>query len=212
MSQIFKTCRQLVSIVHGFESARSPMQANAAALSSIAQRAPSCTAGAHDELFALLYADLHRLARREMARHGPQVAISPTTLLHEAYLNMQHRGGLAFPDQWRFLAYAARAMRGVAIDRARERARLKRGGDITITSFDTENAERYEQPEQLPRISEALDELALLEPELAHLVDLKFFCGFTLAEIAALKNVSERTVQRHWEKARLMLYRALSED
>jgi RNA polymerase sigma factor (TIGR02999 family) len=186
------------------------MQADAPSVSSIAQRAQPGIAGTHDELFARLYADLHRLARREMARHGPQVAISPTTLLHEAYLNIQHRGGLVFPDQWRFLAYAARAMRGVAIDRARERARLKRGGDITITSLDTENAEQYEQPEQLPRIAEALDELALLEPELAHIVDLKFFCGFTLAEIAALKNVSERTMQRHWEKARLMLYRALS--
>jgi RNA polymerase sigma factor (TIGR02999 family) len=188
------------------------MQANAPSLSSIAQRAQPGVAGSHDELFARLYADLRRLARREMSRHGPQVAISPTTLLHEAYLNMQHRGGLAFPDPWRFLAYAARAMRGVAIDRARERARLKRGGDFIITSLDTENAEQCEQPEQLPRISEALDELALLEPELAHIIDLKFFCGFTLAEIAAMKNVSERTVQRHWEKARLMLYRALSED
>jgi RNA polymerase sigma factor (TIGR02999 family) len=188
------------------------MQANAPFISSIAQRAEPGAAGAHDQLFALLYADLHRLARREMSRHGPQVAISPTTLLHEAYLNIQRRGGLAFPDQWRFLAYAARAMRGVAIDRARERARFKRGGDITITSLDTEHAEQYAAPEQLPRISEALDELALLEPELAHLVDLKFFCGFTLAEIAALKNVSERTMQRHWEKARLMLYRALSQD
>jgi RNA polymerase sigma factor (TIGR02999 family) len=188
------------------------MQADAPSVSSIAQRAQPGIAGTHDELFARLYADLHRLARREMARHGPQVAISPTTLLHEAYLNIQHRGGLVFPDPWRFLAYAARAMRGVAIDRARERARLKRGGDITITSLDTENAEQFEQPEQLPRIAEALDELALLEPELAHIVDLKFFCGFTLAEIAALKNVSERTMQRHWEKARLMLYRALSQD
>jgi RNA polymerase sigma factor (TIGR02999 family) len=188
------------------------MQANALPISPIAQRAQPGIAGAHDQLFALLYADLHRLARREMARHGPQVAISPTTLLHEAYLNIQHRGGLAFPDAWRFLAYAARAMRGVAIDRARERARLKRGGDITITSLDTENAEQFEQPEQLPRISDALDELALLEPDLAHIVDLKFFCGFTLAEIAAMKKVSERTVQRHWEKARLMLYHALSQD
>ncbi len=180
--------------------------------SSIAQRSQSSTAGAQDQLFAQLYADLHRLARREAFRHGAQAVISPTTLLHEAYLNIQHRDSLAFPDQWRFLAYAARAMRSVAIDRARERGTLKRGGDFFITSLDTENAEHCAQPEQLPRISEALDELAILEPELAHIVDLKFFCGFTLAEIAALKNVSERTVQRHWEKARLMLYRALSQD
>jgi len=160
------------------------MQTNASSISSTAQRDPRNDAAAHNELFALLYSDLRRLARREAFRFGPQAEMSPTTLLHEAYLDIQRRGGLAFPDRERFLAYAARAMRGVAIDRARERASLKRGGGNAILSLDTENAEQCAQPEQLPRIAEALDELALLEPELAQIVDLKFFCGFTLADIA----------------------------
>lgn len=188
------------------------MQDSTPSISSIAPSAQPGATGAHDHLVALLYADLRRLARRELSRHGPQGAFSPTSLLHEVYLDIQHRGCLDFPDQWRFLAYAARAMRGVVIDRARERASLKRGGDMVITSLDAENAEQCAQPEQLPRISEALDELAALEPELAHIVDLKFFCGFTLAEIATFQKVSERTAQRNWEKARLMLYRALSQD
>jgi len=179
-------------------------------MSSIAERAPTGHLAAHDQLFALLYADLHRLARREVFRFGPQPEMSATTLLHEAYLDIQRRDGLAFPDHGRLLAYAARAMRGIAIDRAR--GRVKRGGGNAITSFDTETAEQCEQPQHLPRIAEALDELAVLEPELAQIIDLKFFCGLTLADIATLKNVSERTVHRHWEKARLMLHCALSQD
>jgi RNA polymerase sigma factor (TIGR02999 family) len=179
-------------------------------IAAVAERAESGDAAAHDQLFALLYADLHRLARREVQRHGPQAALGATTLLHEAYLDVRSRDALAFPDKARFLAYAARAMRGVVIDRVREGAAQKRGGAMAITAFDTETAEHCVQPELLPRIGELLDELAALEPELAHVVDLKFFCGFTMAEIAALKNVSERTVQRQWEKARMLLQAGLS--
>ena len=98
------------------------------------------------------------------------------------------------------------------IDRVCARRAQTCGDALAITSLDTGNAEQFEQPQLLPRIGEALDELAGLEPELAHVVDLKFFCGFTMAEIAALQNVSERTVQRQWEKARLLLHRALSQD
>jgi RNA polymerase sigma factor (TIGR02999 family) len=162
-----------------------------------------------DALFAALYSELHRLARREASRAGPGGVVSPTTLLHEAYLDMSQRDSLAFPDRGRFLAYAARAMRAVAIDRARADGAQKRGGGLDITSLDTETAESVADPGMLSEIGAALDELATLEPALANVVDLKFFCGFSVAEIAALQGVSERTVQRQWEKARLLLYRAL---
>jgi len=177
--------------------------------------APDSTARAgglaNDALFAGLYNELHRLARREAARYGPADVLSATTLLHEAYLDMTQRAGLEFVERGRFLAYAARAMRTLAIDRARQRGAQKRGGDLDITSLDTQHAEECAGPEALSQIGAALDELALLEPELANVVDLKFFCGFTVAEIASLQGLSERTVQRHWEKARLLLYRALRE-
>ena len=140
---------------------------------------------------------------------GRAASVSPTTLLHEAYLDMSQRDSLAFPDRGRFLAYAARAMRAVAIDRARAEGAQKRGGGLDITSLDTETAENVADPGMLSEIGAALDELATLEPALANVVDLKFFCGFAVAEIAALQGVSERTVQRQWEKARLLLYRAL---
>ena len=82
---------------------------------------------------------------------------------------------------------------------------------MIITSLDTDIAEQVVHPDQLQDIGEALDELAALEPELADVVDLKFFCGFTLGEVANMQGVSERTVQRQWEKARLLLFRTLSE-
>lgn len=168
------------------------------------------TACAQPDLFSTLYVELHRLARREAGRYGPNGAMSPTTLLHEAYLDISKRDALSFPDQARFMAYAARAMRGLVIDRVRARHAQKRGGGLDITVLDTHVADQIEQPELLTHVSEALDELALLDPDLAQVVDLKFFCGFSMPEIATLQGVSERTVQRQWEKARLLLYRALS--
>jgi RNA polymerase sigma factor (TIGR02999 family) len=171
---------------------------------------PARGAGPSDALFASLYSELHRLARREAARAGPGSVLSATTLLHEAYLDMAQRDALAFADRGRFLAYAARAMRTVVIDRARAGAAQKRGGGLDITSIDTQIAETVAEPEVLSEIGAALDELAELEPELANVVDLKFFCGFGVAEIASMQGVSERTVQRQWEKARLLLFRALA--
>ena len=167
---------------------------------------------AAEALFAALYSELHRLARRELARQGAPVSLGATTLLHEAYLDMAARDGPSFPDHARFMGYAARVMRGVIIDHARSRHALKRGGQFEITSIDTEvGRQRHRRPE-LTRISEALDELAHVDAELAEVVDLKFFCGFSFAEIAAMREVSERTVQRQWEKARIYLHRSIRRD
>ena len=101
-------------------------------------------------------------------------------------------------------------MRGLVVDRVRSRHAQKGGGGFVITALDTLNADQVEQPETLEGIGEAMEELEAVDPDLADVVDLKFFCGFTLAEVARMKGVSERTVQRQWEKARLLLHRALS--
>ncbi len=183
-----------------------------AALGPLVIRADGGDTAARGELFSTLYNELHRLARREAGRFGPNGPLGTTTLLHEAYLDISQREALTFPDRGRFMAYAARAMRGLVIDRVRARNAQKRGGGLDITSLDTHVADQVEQPELLAGVSAALDELALLEPALAHVVDLKFFCGFTVCEIAALQGISERSVQRQWEKARLLLYRALRAD
>jgi RNA polymerase sigma factor (TIGR02999 family) len=177
--------------------------------SELSARAQRGDAGASDQLFAVLYKELHRLARRESARVGAHAPLGATTLLHEAYLDISRREELAFASEGQFMAYAARAMRGLMIDRIRERATQKRGGGLHITSLDTEQAEQCAQPELMSDIGAALDEMAQLEPPLAQVVDLKFFCGFTMSEIAVLMGSSERTVQRQWEKARLLLYKSM---
>ncbi len=163
-------------------------------------------------LFAALYSELHRLAKRELARQGIPVSLSATTLLHQAYLDMAERERPSFPDRGRFMGYAARVMRGLIIDHARRRQAQKRGGRFEITSLSTEVQESSIDDRELERISAALDELAETDPALAEIVDLKFFCGFSFGEIAAMKGVSERTTQRHWEKARVYLYRRIRAD
>jgi RNA polymerase sigma factor (TIGR02999 family) len=166
---------------------------------------------AAQQLFAVLYAELHRMARRELSRRGGHVTLGATTLLHEAYLRMSDQDGVAFPDRARFMAYAARVMRGLVIDHVRRRRAVKRGGMFEITALDTSVADPAVDEPQLQRISDALDELATVDPALAEVVDLKFFCGFSFGEIGAMRAVSERTVQRHWEKARIYLHRALGD-
>jgi RNA polymerase sigma factor (TIGR02999 family) len=167
---------------------------------------------AGDALFAALYSELHRLAKRELARGGNFVSLGATTLLHEAYLDITGRAGPAFPDRARFMKYAARVMRGLIIDHARNRHALKRGGNFEITSIATNMEAEIADAKELTIISAALDELSKSDASLAELVDLKFFCGFSFSEIAAMRGVSERTTQRQWEKARIYLYRSIRAD
>ena len=168
--------------------------------------------GDSNTLFTDLYADLHRLARRELARRSDPRGLGATTLLHEAWIAMSDRAGVAFPDRARFMAYAARVMRGLIIDDVRGRLAQKRGGGLVQTTLVTDTAQLVEDPQVLERLSDALDELATHDPALAELVDLKFFCGFSFPEIAAMRDVSERTVKRAWEKGRIYLHRALGGD
>ena len=190
------------------ETASTP--SNDSSPAALLRRAETGDAQARGTLFSTLYAELHRIARREAHRHGPMPSLGTTTLLHEAYLDIGGRDGLVFNDKPHFLAYAARAMRGLVIDHVRSRHAIKRGAGLDITSFSTAVAEQCAEPEGLQTLSDALDALAQDEPALAHLVDLKFFCGFALVEIAGMTGVSERTAQRQWEKARLLLRHALA--
>jgi RNA polymerase sigma factor (TIGR02999 family) len=169
-------------------------------------------AGAMDALFTTLYSELHRMAQRQLARTGAGGTLGVTTLLHEAYLDLSKHDGAAFPDRARFMAYAARVMRGLIIDYARSRRAQKRGGGFHITALPDEVADPASDNNDLARIGAALEELGALDASLAQVVDLKFFCGFSEGEIAAMRGVSERTVRRHWEKARIYLHDALSGD
>jgi RNA polymerase sigma factor (TIGR02999 family) len=149
------------------------------------------------------------MARRELARHGSGETLGATTVLHETYLDIAGRERAAFPDRHSFLAYASRVMRGLIIDAARSRHAQKRGGHVEITSIGPDVPEAVVDTKELTRISDAQDALATVAPRLAQIVDLKFFCGFSFGEIAAMQDVSERTVQRDWEKARIYLHQTL---
>lgn len=175
-------------------------------LTSLLAQADAGDARARDQLFATLYDELHRLAEAQLHRsHGP-ITLGPTTLLHEAYLHVSNREHLSFPDRNRFFGYAARAMRGLILNYVRDRRAQKRGGELTFRSLDDADVAAATPTEDLEHLNHALEELAALEPSLAELVDLRFFCGFSFTEIATLRGVSERTAQRDWAKARALLY------
>lgn len=178
------------------------------------RRAHTPDSAAADELFALLYQELHCLAERHLRRSGRELTLSTTTLVHDAYLSMIGRRDVIFPDRARFFAYASRAMRGLVIDYARRRRARKRGREIEITLVEDQIASSGAAApgSDLEALGDALTELALLDPGLAELVDLHFFGGFTFGEVAELREVSERTVQRDWRKARLLLHRVLRES
>jgi RNA polymerase sigma factor (TIGR02999 family) len=161
-------------------------------------------------LFAALYRELHRLARRELHRGAAGATLSATTLLHETYLDLRSRG-LSFPDRPRFFAYAARAMRGLIVDHVRRGRAVKRGGQFELTSFDETGAPAVAALQAIEPLSDALDALARADAALAELVELKYFCSFDLVEIASMRGVTERTAQRHWDKARLFLKQSLGE-
>lgn len=181
-----------------------------APLAKLAARAEAGESAAKDALFAALYSELHRLAQSHVHRGAGNITLGATTLLHEAYLAMAHRDQLAFPDRNRFFGYASRAMRGLVIDYVRNRTALKRGSEITFAPLAAaDQAVAAETPEELEQLDFALGELAAIDPGLAELVDLKFFCGFSIDEIAALRGTSPRTVQRDWAKARMLLHQAL---
>jgi len=172
-------------------------------LEQLIRSAEQGEAGSRDRLFTVLYGELHRLAERELRRR-PLLTLSPTTLLHETYLNLSSRQSGVFPDRARFLAYACRAMRGLLIDFVRSRCAQKRGAAFEITSLPTE-VPHIPVDDELERIGEALEVLGADQPRLAQIVDLKFFCGFSFAEIGELLGISERTAQRDWDKARILL-------
>jgi len=161
---------------------------------------------AADRVIALLYADLRRLARSRLRRSGDITLLDTTALVHESYLRIQHADELDFPDRHHFLAYASRVMRTVVVDLVRADRAERRGGEAVHVTLNTrvgDSAWRHE--DEVLRVHEALDELAAIDARLAQVVEMRYFAGLLEAEIAAALGVTERTVQRDWQKARLFL-------
>lgn len=160
------------------------------------------------ELFTVLYPDLHRMARRRLARHGADLTMGATALLHEAYLDVASRDHV-FPDRPRFLAYVSQVMRARMVDHFRRAHTGKRGNGVPPRALPDELAAPAAAADRAGAL-QALDGLASAEPLLADLVELHVFGGFTHREIASMRGMSERTVQRLWRRVRVRLREALS--
>jgi len=164
--------------------------------------------GAIDQIVPLVYEDLRRLARRQLGRKfGPQ-SVRPTELVHEAYVKLSVGGAEAAVDRSHFLAIAARAMRQVLVDEARNRKAVKRGGGWKRATLSGNHWVEDFDVDELLTLNDALDEL---DPRQRQVVECRFFGGMDESEIAEALGITDRTVRRDWVKARAWLYRALAE-
>lgn len=149
------------------------------------------------------------MAHRQLGRRRHGGTLETSELVHEAYLKVATNGRVEMPDRAHLLALASLAMRHVLVDRAKARDRLKRGGGGGHVTFDEDRIAVDDRPEALLQLDEALTRLAALEPRLARVVECRFFGGLGEEEIAEALDVTVRTVQRDWAKARMLLRRAL---
>jgi RNA polymerase sigma factor (TIGR02999 family) len=169
-------------------------------------------AKAADSLFAAVYAEMRRIARRQLSASGRHANLDTTELVHEAYLKLSHGAPWTIRDRYHFYAATARAMRQVIVDDARRRFRGKRGSGLRAIALDdvAGGIPLSERPEELLALDEALTMLETADPELARIVEWRFFNGLSVEDIARTLEVSERTVKRHWKIARAFLFRQLS--
>ena len=165
--------------------------------------------GARDALFPLVYEDLRRMARRR-SRQGEET-LRPTVLVHEAYLRLAGGNQVSINDRQHFFALAATAMHQLVIEFARRKAAAKRGGGTPAVQLSDSDAETPANAETIISLHEALEELTELDERLARIVELRFFGGLSVEEVAGVLGVSERTVKRDWRKARAFLHSILEE-
>jgi len=162
---------------------------------------------ARDALFAAAYRELHRLAHARLHDSGGRGTVLDTTaLVHESYLRFLHAGQLRGEDRRAFFAYASRVMRSVIVDAVRERQAERRGGDLERLTLDTQLIDNLPAGEdEVLKVHEALEALAQAEPRLARVVEMRYFGGYSEQEVADALDVTDRTVRRDWDKARLLL-------
>jgi RNA polymerase sigma factor (TIGR02999 family) len=166
--------------------------------------------GAADELLPLIYDELRRVAQRVMHAERKDHTLQPTALVHEAWIKLVDVSRASFNDHTHFLAIAARAMRQVLIDHARARATAKRGAGCSRVLLDDVVASYQTAALDLVALDEALRRLDERDPELARLVELRFFGGLTVKETASVRGVSHRRIERSWALARAWLHRELA--
>lgn len=156
-------------------------------------------------LFRASYDELKKLAHARLSRSGPLTLLDSTALVNEIWLRLSGRDTLQVDTRRRFFAYASQVMRAVIVDQLRERNALRRGGGERVFTLNTALGDGLAGSDEALQVHEALESLAQLEPRLAQVVEMRYFGGMTEVEIGDTLGLTERTVRRDWEKARLLL-------
>ena len=164
---------------------------------------------AGDQLYTLVYGELLRMARRQLAGERQDHTLDTAGLVNEAYLRLAVPDSLSATGRAHFFRIASRVMRRILVDHARKRSAQKRGGDIHLTTFEERKASLPSRDEELIALDDALDELDQIDERLRQIVEYRFFAGLSEEEIAKLLGVTTRTVERNWAKARAWLYRRM---
>ena len=181
-------------------------------LTDLIRRVHDGETGALQSVFELTYDELRRLARYRLQTVERAAVLDTTGLVHECYLRLASAKKLAVEDRVHFFRYAGRAMRCVIVDMARSALRTKRGNGERPLSLSTTICESTSAAaeEEVLSVHDALDDLAQIDPRLVQVVEMRYFAGMTEADIATALGVTDRTIRRDWEKARLLLARALA--
>ena len=159
-----------------------------------------------DALLPLLYDELRHLAHARLSSGGRNITLDTTALVHESFLRLQKAGHLEVADRDHFLAYAAASMRSIVVDAIRRRRSERHGGNVVHVTLGTHGAsELGASEEEILEVHDALGFLAKVNTRLAQVVEMRYFLGLTDAEIAAALGMTDRTVRRDWERARLLL-------
>ena len=183
----------------------------AAKVTTLLNEAGAGDGRASAQLLPLVYEQLRALAGRKMRQERPDQTLQATALVHEAYLRLVDTTKVQLWDsRWHFFAAAAESMRRILVENARNRGRIKRGGDRNRVDLDKVELTVDDPPDELIALDDALTRLAEEQPEKAQLVNLRYFGGLTHEEAAQALGISKSTADRHWTYARAWLYRHMS--
>ena len=167
--------------------------------------------GAAEKLLPLVYAELHRLAASYMRRERPDHTLQATALINEAYLRLCKEDA-DWDNREHFIGMAANVMRHVLVDHARAHKAKQRDGGMKRVELEDDLAISVEKMDEVLSLDEALKSLELLQPRQVRVVELRYFAGLSMEQIASLLGVSERSVKRDWSLARIWLFRELKPD
>jgi RNA polymerase sigma factor (TIGR02999 family) len=172
----------------------------------------TANADAVNSLFTAAYNELRTLARQRLSRSQPITTLETTVLVHEAYMRFVRVGKLEIADRKNFMAYAATVMRSVVIDTIRQKNAERRGSGADVVTLNTEIGDTIGQEQDMLQLEDALKALESVDPELVRIVEMRYFAGLSVDEVAEALGKSPRTIFREWEKARMFLLSQLKAD